>query len=206
MHAQRTTKISFILLISAGLLAGTGCRNEDQATTSAAPPVAQPSAIHPIVASSFQGVYQGTVIGINNLPINTTLTLSQSGDSVAGTYATPSGQGNLIGNVTGNRLNFTVTPPNGVRCVSQLTGTGTLNDNSLTLAGTIVGIPPATSTTPSGAALGTTPGNFSTPVPPPSAGTTLPNGTDLSCAGILNGQGTLTRISDSSSNQIFRTP
>jgi hypothetical protein len=63
---------------------------------------------------------------------NMTLTLSQSGSVVSGTYATPDVHGNASGSVQGNQLTIALQSPE-LSCALPMTGTGALNGNQMTL-------------------------------------------------------------------------
>ena len=115
-------KYAWFLLLLAGF--GVGCHkhDEDKPASASQPPV-----------SNVQGVWTGTLV-VNGAPLSGTFTLTQSGSDVSGTAAAGSLTGTIQGKATGNGFDFRLGFVQPQSCPGNITGSGSLNGNSLSLA------------------------------------------------------------------------
>lgn len=140
-------KIVWTALVLAGALAVYGCHDNGNSSTGARAAFSSPggstaqAAVPPGTANA-QGVFTGT-FGQQNA----TMTLSQSGTSVSGSFAatTPVGTpgtvvttpsttltGSVTGSVSGNAISLHFIPQQTNLCFAPLNATGTINQNTLT--------------------------------------------------------------------------
>jgi hypothetical protein len=86
-----------------------------------------------VTVKSMAGVWRGSVTDGGPFPATSqaTLTLTQSGTNITGTYSDPFGPGALTGSLTGTTFNFTL---NLSPCV--ITGTAQVNVTTMVMAGT----------------------------------------------------------------------
>jgi hypothetical protein len=120
-----------LVLTCAVFISACGKDDDDQAQNTTQNQTAQDTANPGSGATAdFRGTWSGNVQA-NGSSTNATLTLSQSGDQVSGTIATPAGTTAISGNVSGNTLNFVIGPNDALNlpCGGAATGTATLTGN-----------------------------------------------------------------------------
>lgn len=85
-------------------------------------------------AVNVTGTWRGPVVSSVTGTSTATLTLTQNGAALTGTYATSGGVGgNLTGTVSGYAANVTITPTL-AGCTGSLGGTGTVSGTTMTFA------------------------------------------------------------------------